>query len=68
MKLVSLYSLLPHEMSYKHGEDMPIDRKKLTQVVNDYTYHTKPNCVVHVENGKPLTAIGARLMGVPWRG
>jgi hypothetical protein len=55
---------------YADRESLQPERKKLSQVVNDYCAEPPSvfRCTEHVKNGKPLTAIGAKLLGVPWNG
>lgn len=44
--------------------------KRTTKAIQNYTASPTPtfHCIEHVKDGVPLTAVGARLLGVPWRG
>ena len=42
--------------------------RRRIQARNTAESHAEDGLVVHVRDGKPLTAHGAKLLGVPWKG
>jgi hypothetical protein len=59
----------PNEEDFSAWDKSPADTTKAVQRYAEEVRETMAaRTIVHVENGKPKTAIGAKLLGVPWRG
>ncbi len=70
MKMLSLDEMYSVEHEAPRGSDPDYWNKRATKAIREYAASPEPvfRCVTHVRNGKPLTAVGARLLGVPWNG